>query len=265
MKRLDYNQSCYAKDLGEYKFNYPTYWTVKEALKVIGGFSNTSKMPCDSYGLPADLCKIGSLLREVKNSTCESCYAYKKGMYAFDNVREAQFRRYETFLNEDRSKWIGAFVFLFTKRKQKYFRWHDSGDLQSLDHLKRIAEIAEQTPFCEYWLPTRESRIVEEFLKTETCPDNLCIRISDTMIDAKKPVAYLIGKTQFSGVQSKGKPHTSITCNASKHIGGFKKNKKTGEYKPEFGFCTGFTESGEYVECRKCWDKSEERVNYPIH
>jgi hypothetical protein len=264
MKKTEYNQ-YFAQLKGEQYFNFPSEWTVKEALKVIAGMSNTSKMDCKSYGLPADLCKLGSKLRKVAGSTCEYCYAWMRGMYRMDNVRDAQFRRYETLKNEKPEKWIEAFVFLITKRKEKYFRWHDSGDLQSLDHLKRIATIAELTPFCKHWLPTRESRIVEQFLKTETCPDNLCIRISDTMVDAKKPVAYLIGKTQFSGVQSKGKPHTSITCNSSKHIGGYVYNKRTKKYKADFGFCTGFTEQGEYVECRKCWDKSEERVNYPIH
>jgi len=263
MRRVEYSQ-YFTEPKGEH-YSTISDWTIKEALKVIAGMSYTKKMDCPSYGIPADLCKIGSKLRDVVGSTCHDCYAYFKGMYRFDNVRDAQFRRYDTLIKEDRSKWIEAFVFILTKRKEKYFRWHDSGDLQSLDHLKRIAEIARKTPNTKHWLPTRESRIVNEYLGSEKCPDNLCIRVSDTMIDKHKPISFLIGKTQFSGVQSKGKPFNGNTCNAKKHIGGLKKSKKTGELKPEFGFCTGFTEQGKYVECRKCWDKSVERVNYPIH
>tara|TARA_R100001594_G_scaffold34170_4_gene63086 strand:- start:3054 stop:3842 length:789 start_codon:yes stop_codon:yes gene_type:complete len=254
------------------EYFYPFYGSkafpfknLKEALEVIGGLSDTKKMDCPSYGIPADLCITGSKLRSVKGSTCESCYAYFKGMYRFDNVRDAQFRRYETLQNEDREKWISAFVYIINKRNEKYFRWHDSGDLQSVDHLKRIAEIAILTPNCKHWLPTREAKIVKEFLDNYECPQNLCIRISDTMIDAKKPVSYLIGKTQFSGVQSKGKAFDKDTCNSKKHIGGYKYNKRTKEYKADFGYCTGFTESGKYVECRKCWDKNTFKVNYPIH
>ena len=58
MKNVEYSQ-YFAKLRGDY---YPSKWTIKEALEVIAGLSDTKKMDCKSYGIPADLCKIGSKL-----------------------------------------------------------------------------------------------------------------------------------------------------------------------------------------------------------
>ena len=43
------------------------------------------------------------------------------------------------------------------ERKVKYFRWHDSGDVQDLDHLRRIYEVCKLTPDVQHWMPTREA------------------------------------------------------------------------------------------------------------
>ena len=55
---------------------------IPEAIKITGGLTNTSKMPCYSYGIPADTCNVGSYLRRnfkngIKESVCSKCYAHK--------------------------------------------------------------------------------------------------------------------------------------------------------------------------------------------
>ena len=50
--------------------------------------------------------------------------------------------------------------------KEKYFRWHDSGDVQSMKHLLNILAVARQTPKIKYWLPTKEPQLMREFAKT---------------------------------------------------------------------------------------------------
>ena len=47
-------------------------------------------------------------------------------------------------------------------KNQKWFRWHDAGDIQSLEHLEKIFEVCKQTPETMHWMPTREA----QFLKT---------------------------------------------------------------------------------------------------
>jgi len=110
--------------------------TLKEAKKNVGGLSNPSKMPGYGYGLSAFECDTGSKLRLIKNSTCSMCYALK-GRYTFKGVKAAHANRLEAIT---KSNWVDDMVLLVNHygKKIPYFRWHDSGDLQSLDHLKRL-------------------------------------------------------------------------------------------------------------------------------
>ena len=110
----------------------------KEALKIIGGsLSKPSKMPGWSIGLPAKECKTGSKLRQVKGSTCYDCYALK-GCYVFKVVQDAQYRRLAAVSS---SQWVQAMAHLINSKKPDVFRWHDSGDVQDLDHLNKIYEV----------------------------------------------------------------------------------------------------------------------------
>ena len=104
----------------------------KEALQIVGGLSKPSKMPGWSYGLPAKECKTGSKLRKVPGSTSYDCYALK-GCYVFKVVQDAQYRRLRAIRDP---RWVQAIVHLINSKKSDVFRWHDSGDVQDLDHLK---------------------------------------------------------------------------------------------------------------------------------
>ena len=53
----------------------------------------------------------------------------------------------------DHPQWVQAMVVLIDK--QPWFRWHDSGDIQSLEHLEKIFEVCRLTPETSHWLPTR--------------------------------------------------------------------------------------------------------------
>ena len=131
---------------------------VSEARENVGGLSNPSKMPSKSYGLPAQACKVGGQLRSVKGSTCENCYAYDRGMYGFPVVKKAQARRLATITREDWAPSMARAI-----NKDKYFRWHDSGDIQDLEHFDKIVKVARATPDCLHWLPTREAQTVASY------------------------------------------------------------------------------------------------------
>ena len=125
----------------------------KEANIIVGGLSAPGKMPCPSINLPATACKTGQILAKVPGTTCHGCYALK-GRYRFKPTKIAMARRLEALKD---SRWVRAMVVLMKDRK--YFRWHDSGDLQSAWHLARILEVCKQTPDTQHWLPTREARL----------------------------------------------------------------------------------------------------------
>jgi hypothetical protein len=69
--------------------------------------------------------------------------------------------------------WVDAMITVI--KRQKWFRWHDAGDVQDLQHLNNIFKICEATPDTKHWLPTREAWIKKEL---DRAPANLVIRFS---------------------------------------------------------------------------------------
>ena len=64
--------------------------------------------------------------------------------------------------------------------KQKYFRWHDAGDVQSHEHMAKIIVVCKLTPNTKHWLPTQERQYLPA---PEEVPDNLIIRLSAAKVD----------------------------------------------------------------------------------
>jgi len=196
----------------------------KEAKKITGGLSKPSKMPGPAYNLPAWACKTGAKLRKVPGSPCYGCYAFK-GRYNFSNVQLALKRRLEAL---ESPLWVEAMVTLI--KGQEFFRWHDSGDIQSEQHLKNIFEVCKLTPETKHWLPTQE----REYLKDpEAVPANLIIRLSGSKIDGPSPKAW---------------PWTSSVVTSS-----------------EARTCPAPEQGNECGSCRACWDKSTPNVAYGKH
>ena len=103
----------------------------KEAWDLIGGLSKPSKMPGWAIGIPAKECKTGAKLVKTPGSVCEGCYALK-GCYVFPVVQAAQYKRLAAI---DNPLWVAAMALLINSKKSKVFRWHDSGDVQTEEHL----------------------------------------------------------------------------------------------------------------------------------
>ena len=141
---------------------------VFEAKEITGGLSKPSKMPGFSYNLPAYKCITGVKLQAVPGSVCAGCYAMK-GRYAFGNTKRAMNKRLSSLTHP---KW-GLAMSIQINSKFKYghdfFRWHDSGDLQSLEHLKNIFDVCLATPDVGHWMPTREVKFLKE-IKIEEIP-----------------------------------------------------------------------------------------------
>jgi len=201
--------------------------TVKEAWNLVGGLSKPSKMPGFAYGIPARRCQIGAVLAKIPNSVCSGCYALK-GRYVFENVQKAQERRFQALRHP---RWADAMVFLINHYKCRWFRWHDSGDLQGFWHLELLCEVARHCPNTSFWLPTRERATVRYF--KGTVPPNLLIRMSGTMIDGPAP-------KEFS--------HTSRVVT-----------------KKEDATCPAYKQGGKCGDCRACWSPGVANVNYPQH
>ena len=196
----------------------------KEAWTLVGGLSKPSKMPGWSIGIPAKECKTGKKLRQIKNSVCEGCYALK-GCYVFDIVQKAQYKRLEAINHPD---WVLAMATLINSKKPDVFRWHDSGDVQDVDHLEKIFEVCRLTPSKRHWMPTREAWIKDHMHKA---PANLVVRFSSPMVD-QGPV--------------KSWPNTSTVSTKSRT-------------------CPAPDNNNECGSCRACWDPLVKNIEYGKH
>ena len=198
----------------------------KEAKEITGGLSAPGKMPEGSYNLPASACKTGAKLREIPGTPCHGCYAFK-GRYNFPNVKDALSRRLESLQDP---QWVEAMAVLI--KGKKFFRWHDSGDLQGPEHLKKIFEVCKLTPGTSHWLPTQERKFLP--LSGSTIPKNLMIRLSNAKNDTKPGNAWPFWSTVVTT------PRAGHVCPA-----------------PEQGNTCG--------DCRACWNKDVKEVQYKIH
>ena len=75
--------------------------------------------------------------------------------------------------------------------QKKYFRWHDSGDLQSMKHLLKLIKIALSLPKIKFWLPTNERKFIKSYLRSKkSFPINFNERISSIFIDHEPSKKY---------------------------------------------------------------------------
>ena len=197
-----------------------------EAWALVGGLSKPSKMPGWAIGIPAAECKTGNKLKLIPNSVCSGCYA-EKGCYIFPVVQAAQYRRLNSI---KRPQWVRAMAALINSKKAKYFRWHDSGDVQDLKHLAKIFKVAKLTPSVQHWLPTREAWTQKY---QDRAPSNLTIRFSMPMVN--QPAAG-----NWNNTSTVMTDPAKATCPASK-------------------------QDNKCLDCRACWDPSVKNVAYLAH
>ena len=203
---------------------------VSEARDAVGGLSNPSKMPCRSFGISANRCKTGSKLAKMKGSICNTCYA-QKGLYKLPSTEAAQERRFNLI---GTSSWVDNMVRAINNAD--YFRWFDSGDLQSDEMLADIVRVALATPNTKHWLPTHENFMVSRYLRKHgKFPRNLVVRVSAAMVDGEPPKRFALTST----VHHLGKP-IGRECPSSKQ------GNKCGD-------------------CRACWNPRIKNISYKYH
>lgn len=204
----------------------------KEAKEIVKGLSSPSKMPCHGYSIPASACKTGSRLVTIPGSVCHGCYALKGNYVRFPAVQTFLHKRLESLQDP---RWVEAMTVLI--KGMPYFRWHDSGDIQDVEHLHKIVQVVKATPKTKHWLPTREYEMVEIYHKLwGPYPKNLALRLSAHMVDKKGPTVL----AKKLGVQTSTVKKENYSCPASKQ------NNNCGD-------------------CRKCWNTKIMDISYKLH
>ena len=226
---------------------------VYEAKDIAGKVSEgNTKMPGSTYALSAKHCLAGSKLAQVEGSVCHRCYALKlqKLRPSVDKGWTNNYFKATKVISDNPSKWVEACTFQITRISKKtgecYHRWFDSGDLQSVEMLTAICSVATSTLQVKHWLPTREAKIVKDFLKSGgVIPNNLVVRVSSTMIDD----APIKGHANTSTVHRKNSAPHGHSCPASSEAHRALRTDNAANCGP----------------CRACWDKSVPNVSYPLH
>ena len=155
------------------------------------------------------------------------CYALKGNYTRYKAIKAAQYVRLASLNNE---LWTAAMVAQI--QRQKYFRWHDAGDVQDLRHLAKIFKVCRLTPDIKHWMPTREAWI-KPYITSNRKPSNLVIRFSGTMIDQPEVMSW---------------PNTSTVTTT-----------------PGSRTCSAPDNGGECGSCRKCWNPEIKNISYGKH
>ena len=212
--------------------------------------SKPSKMPGHAYSVSAKECGIGGKLAKQKGTVCHDCYALK-GNYRFKNVQDAQAIRLDKMLND--VLWEDAMVYQILATKERWFRWFDSGDLQTVENLARIVRICERTPNVMHWLPTKEYGIVNAYLnRGGEIPSNLTVRLSAYKMDAPPP--------QFRSKTWQAMTSLTTSTVSTRHGS-----------EPIWGksfvgsVCPSSQQNNECRDCRNCCSKEVKNVTYLAH
>jgi hypothetical protein len=136
------------------------------------------------------------------------------------------------------ASWIAAMTIAIGGTEASgFFRFFDSGDVQSVKMLEDIVQIAKNLPHIAFWLPTKELLIVSQYVKKNGAfPVNLTVRLSAFMLEGKAPIAIAEKYGVVASAVSKGE----FTCPSS-------------------------NQGNKCLTCRNCWDRNVAVVTYKQH
>ena len=196
--------------------------------------SKTSKLGTKSWSLQAIETCPGSVGADGNLvPACSGCYA-TTGMYHFGPVKAVRADNKEDWKREG---WVADMVAAL--RKDKHFRWFDSGDLYSVDLAAKVLAIMQATPNTKHWLPTRMYKFpkFQAVLAAMAALPNVMVRNSSDAVD---------------GTYTKGVHGSTIVPDATSAPAGV-------------SVCPAYSQGGKCLDCRTCYDKSVEVIGYPAH
>ena len=221
--------------------------TILEAEKTgtLGNKKSLAKMPYGTFGLSETDCKTGAKLAKVKGTVCSVCYNMV-GHAQYPTAKQGYVTR---LAGIDSPDWVRNQVFLIQKRYDKVdendraHRWFDNGDIQSLKMLVKMVAIANLTPDVKHWVPTKEYRIVLQYLrKRGNFPSNMTVRISEPLIrGVKSDDAYVLQcQKDFETLRDKyGLPTSGVSFDL------------------DIVTCPSYNQGGKCRDCRECWGQNE--------
>ena len=164
---------------------------------------------------------------------CKGCYAVN-GNYRFPNVKAP---RAHNKIDWKRSEWISDMV--NELKKDRYFRWFDSGDVYSIGLAKKILQVMTLTPWVSHWLPTR----MHKFAKFKAVLDDMQA-LPNVMV-------------RFSS--------DSVTGEYESSLHGSVIVPTPADTTKDMKLCEAYSHGGKCNGCRACYDKTVDVIAYPAH
>jgi hypothetical protein len=195
--------------------------------------SKTSKLGTKSWSLQAIETCPGSVGADGQLvPACSGCYA-TTGMYHFGAVKQV---RADNKADWERADWVSDMVQAL--KKDKHFRWFDSGDMYAIKLAEKMLAIMEATPNTKHWLPTRMYKFPKfaDILAKMAALPNVMVRPSSDQVD---------------GTYTKGIHGSTILPEDIVVDGVFT--------------CQAPKQGGKCLDCRACYDKEIPVIGYVAH
>jgi hypothetical protein len=146
--------------------------------------ADTSTMASRSTSYPTEFCATGRHLKNINESTCAGCYA--EGVtYNYDNTARRQIQSFNDMVQDpiEYHSRLADQIPNEGKDGLPVFRYLDSGDAHSPEHLALMLDTATLNPNIIHWIPTREFGMVNKVLASrgyapDAIPPNVRLRMS---------------------------------------------------------------------------------------
>jgi hypothetical protein len=195
--------------------------------------SKTSKLNARSWSLQAvETCPGSRGADGQLVPACSGCYA-TTGCYNFSTTKAPREHNKQDW---QRPEWVADMIEAL--KKDKLFRWFDSGDAYHVDLAEKIYQVMKGTPNTKHWLPTRMAKfskfqpVLEKMQKLE----NVMVRFSSDSITGEFSEKH--GSVIIPDAESAPKGVT---------------------------VCQAYTRGGKCSDCSACWDKGVSVIGYPQH
>lgn len=130
-----------------------------------------------------------SLMPVMTCTNCKECmflcYDIKACLQYPDTVIDARMRN-TVLLRRDRKEFFKRIEDKISRRKKnKFFRWHVSGDIIDIDYFSEMVAIASRHPDFKFWTYTKNYKVVNEYVRTHgnnikaAIPENFSIMFSE--------------------------------------------------------------------------------------
>jgi hypothetical protein len=164
---------------------------------------------------------------------CAGCYA-TQGTYNFPGTKKVRFDNKQAWQDD---AWVDTMVGAL--KKQKYFRWFDSGDMYSIALALKMYAVMVRTPHVKHWLPTRMHKFAkyQQVLTKMAALPNVMVRPSSDAVDG----------TFTAGVHGSTILPEGMAVPAGVKV------------------CTAPTTNGKCSGCRACYSKDVAVVGYIAH